>query len=340
MQGIDISSHQEALDVADVDVDFVIIKATGGTSYVNPVCDRHYQQAKKAGVKRGVYHYAGEGNRVNSALTEADHFVDNIDGYLGDAILALDLEASKLVGSKDPVGWAKKWLDRVHERTGIKPVIYINADVERRLDWSRVVAADYGLWLAQWPSNSTEGFGRTDPPGVEHWGIVALWQFSGHGRIPGYPNDLDLDVFLGDEAAWDAYAGTTAKPAEPDEPEKPSKPAEPAKTDPPSKPAPKPGTIYNVRPGDTLTEIAAWYGTTVAALVKLNGIKDPDVIFAGQKLRVAAPRPAPAGYITIKAGDTLTAIATRHGTTVARLAALNGIKNPDRILAGAKLRIR
>lgn len=55
-------------------------------------------------------------------------------------------------------------------------------------------------------------------------------------------------------------------------------------------------SVYIVKKGDTLTKIAKKYGTTVDALVKANGIKNPDVIKVGQKLTIpseSAPAPAP-----------------------------------------------
>ncbi|NPV53715.1 MAG: LysM peptidoglycan-binding domain-containing protein [Firmicutes bacterium] len=43
---------------------------------------------------------------------------------------------------------------------------------------------------------------------------------------------------------------------------------------------------YTVQPGDTLWKIAMQFGTTVDALTRLNGIKNPDLIYPGQVLRV------------------------------------------------------
>lgn len=54
-------------------------------------------------------------------------------------------------------------------------------------------------------------------------------------------------------------------------------------------PAPSPSpsvTTYTIQPGDTLSGIAAQYGTSVSSLVALNGIANPDVIYAGQTIRV------------------------------------------------------
>ena len=51
--------------------------------------------------------------------------------------------------------------------------------------------------------------------------------------------------------------------------------------------APAPSvTTYTIQPGDTLSGIAAKYGTSVSSLVALNGIANPDVIYAGQTIRV------------------------------------------------------
>jgi LysM repeat protein len=60
----------------------------------------------------------------------------------------------------------------------------------------------------------------------------------------------------------------------------PATPAPPP-TPPPATPAPR---TYQVQPGDTLSGIAARFGTTVQELVELNGIADPSLIFPGQVL--------------------------------------------------------
>ena len=80
LNGIDISGYQANIDLSKVAADFVIVKATEGISYVSPVCDHQYQQAKKLGKLLGVYHYAHP--EYNSAISEVDFFVKNIKGYL------------------------------------------------------------------------------------------------------------------------------------------------------------------------------------------------------------------------------------------------------------------
>jgi len=99
---------------------------------------------------------------------------------------------------------------------------------------------------------------------------------------------------------------------------------------------------YRVEPGDTLSEIAARFGTTVAAIVKANNLANANVIYAGQWLDIprggSTPTPAPSRTYTVKSGDTLSGIAQKLGTTVGNLTALNGITNPNRIYPGQTLR--
>lgn len=101
---------------------------------------------------------------------------------------------------------------------------------------------------------------------------------------------------------------------------------------------------YVVRPGDTLQRIATLYNTSVSLIVQRNNIADPNRIEPGQVLLIprggAIVAPPPATQIhTVRRGDTLRVIAARYNTTVAAIASLNNIANPDRIEVGQVLRI-
>jgi LysM repeat protein len=83
--------------------------------------------------------------------------------------------------------------------------------------------------------------------------------------------------------------GGTAAPTTPSG--SPAEPTRDAETTPPpdgasSAPAASGATTYTVRAGDTLSGIAAEFGTTVAALVERNGIEDPSRIAIGQELEL------------------------------------------------------
>lgn len=101
---------------------------------------------------------------------------------------------------------------------------------------------------------------------------------------------------------------------------------------------------HNVQEGDTLSDLAVQYGTSVDALVALNNLSNPDLIVVNDELLI---RPVEDGETvedvtghsikqthTVIDGDTLTAIAESLGVTVEELAAANGMVNPDLIVTG------
>lgn len=96
-------------------------------------------------------------------------------------------------------------------------------------------------------------------------------------------------------------------------------------------------TYYTVRTGDTLSEIAEMYGTTVEKLAKWNDIADVNVIQAGRKLIVAKSGSPQETYYTVKAGDTLSEIAEMYGTSIEQLAKWNRIADVNIIQIGRKL---
>ncbi len=99
-------------------------------------------------------------------------------------------------------------------------------------------------------------------------------------------------------------------------------------------------STYTVRAGDTLSSIASKFGTSYQALASLNGISNPNLIYVGQVLRVNGSASASSVYYTVRAGDNLSAIASRYGTSYQSIAALNGLSNPNLIYAGQTLKIK
>lgn len=132
LNGIDISNWQNGINLEKVPADFVIMKATQGKWYVSPDCDRQYQQAKRAGRCLGVYHYA-EGGAVQE---EADFFLKHIQGYIGEAMLCLDWEGQdnpEFDTGKDRV-WIRQWCDYIYQKTGVKPVVYLQASARKHAE--------------------------------------------------------------------------------------------------------------------------------------------------------------------------------------------------------------
>jgi LysM repeat protein len=117
----------------------------------------------------------------------------------------------------------------------------------------------------------------------------------------------------------------------------------------PGAPAPAPvaesGT-YTVQSGDTLSGIAAKFGTSYQNLQAINGISNPNLIFPGQVLRVgggsapaAVPAPANGQTYVVAKGDTLSGIGSKFGVDYHTIAAINGIADPNKIYPGQVLRI-
>ena len=201
LKGIDISNWQKDIASFGDDVDFVIVKATEGKSYVDPACNKLYQLAKRCGKLLGVYHFARPDN--NDAVTEAEFFVKNINGYLNEAILVLDFERNMY-----NVSWAKAFLDRVKELTGIKPLLYISRSPVNQYDYSSIANADYGLWVADYGKNNGQ---ENVFPAVKYWKNVAIWQYTSNGKIKGYNGNIDKNNFYGDEKMWQKYANATTQ---------------------------------------------------------------------------------------------------------------------------------
>ncbi|MFS0973469.1 GH25 family lysozyme [Enterococcus avium] len=212
LNGIDIASWQKGINVGanGIAADFVIIKATGGTGYVNPDCDRAFQQAIKSGKKVAVYHYAHELGFQGTAQQEADFFLKNVQGYIGKAILILDWESD----NKGDVAWAKAWLDRVQSKTGVKPLFYTYTGVLNSYNFISIANADYGLWVANYGSDAPQGYSKPNPPYSPYWKSTAMYQYTSNGRLTGWNGRLDLNVFYGSREDWDRYVNPNAKQPE------------------------------------------------------------------------------------------------------------------------------
>jgi LysM repeat protein len=107
-------------------------------------------------------------------------------------------------------------------------------------------------------------------------------------------------------------------------------------------PGSSPSTVYIVQRGDTLYSIARRFGTTYQEIAAANGLRDPRLIYVGQRLVIpGATSPGPMPPIqtihTVRRGDTLWSIALRYGTTPWAIAAANGLRNPNLIYAGQQL---
>lgn len=317
MNGIDISSWQRDINLSAIKADFVIVKATEGIGYVDKSCDMLFQKALSLGKKLGFYHFARP-TANNDPIREADFFYENCKGYFGKAIPILDWEAE----NKQNVAYAKAWLDRVYQRSGVKPVIYMSESVVNSYDWSSVANADYGLWVAKYRDNNPDyNYNMANAgtrPRVKWWKFYCMWQWTSTGRLDGYGHNLDCNVFYGDDATWDKYVGKSTSTAKPQ-----------------TKPTPKTTS--------QLAEevIAGQWGNGEDRKKRLTTAGyDYNAVQNAVNQKMAAKNKPASVYYTVKRGDTLSAIASKYGTTYTYLARINGIADPNKIYPGQKIMVK
>lgn len=307
--GIDVSAFQGDIDFDSVKaggIEFVYIKASEGTTLVDPKFEDNYAGAKDADLLIGVYHFVRAQN-VSEAQAEARFFAENISGKEIDGKLAMDFEVFTGLTNEQVNEISVAFIDELINLTGKEVVIY--SDASNATDVFDESLTEYSLWVAE--------YGVEEPSDAVIWDTWAGWQYSDAGQVSGISGNVDLDYFTDEMLMSDRS--------------------------PIPEPEPEPGdtvTItYTVKSGDTLSAIARRYGTTVAAIVAENNISNPNLIYVGQVLRITIDEVPTTFEYTIKRGDTLSEIAARYGTTVARLVSLNNISNPDLIYAGETLRI-
>lgn len=210
LNGFDVASYQAGMNVGEVAGDFVLVKATEGINYTNPEFNGHVKQTLSAGKKLGVYHFIRNDSDIKQ---QADYFLTVVKPYIGKAMLVLDFESTtgSTIQNQAGVGLAKQWLDYVYQKTGVRPVLYTGISCENSLDWSSVVKANYGLWIAQYNNyNVVNGYQPRDLYGsLKHWKTAVMFQYTSTGQLPGWNGALDFDVFYGDKTAWDKYAKAT-----------------------------------------------------------------------------------------------------------------------------------
>lgn len=101
------------------------------------------------------------------------------------------------------------------------------------------------------------------------------------------------------------------------------------------------GTIYTIRPGDSLFSLAQRFNTSVQAILNANPGIDPANLQIGQQICIPVaptPGPCPGGFLyTIRAGDTFFSIARRFGISVDALAAANPGVDPNRLQIGQQI---
>jgi GH25 family lysozyme M1 (1,4-beta-N-acetylmuramidase) len=211
--GNDISRWQGDVnyDVFKDNTQFVLIKSSEGNGYTDPKFIRNQAESRRVGLPLGYYHFARP-DLGNTPEAEADYFLKVIGSPVEGEVYVLDYEPASNPG--DAVAWCKKFLDRVLEKTGTKPLIYLNQSQVKSFDWQPVIDAGFGLWIAAYtydPNKNDVEIGK--------WPFAAIQQWTNKQQVPGVSGNVDGNVFFGDIQTFKKYGYKKAENTPPQESE-------------------------------------------------------------------------------------------------------------------------
>ncbi len=319
-EGIDVSDWQGYIDynqVKNSGIDIVYIKASQGSNIKDPYFDINYENAKANGLRVGFYHFLTATN-IEEAERQARFFSSIISGKQSDCKLAMDYEQFNGVGREQINQIAMAFMQKVRELTKKQVIIYSDLYNSERT-FSPELASQGELWLAYY------GDYRNLQNVNASWNTFIGVQYTDRGVVPGIRGNVDRDLFS-EEIFLD------------DNSEIPS-------NENPNGNYNTETIYYTVQRGDTLWAIARRYGTTIQEIAQINGIRNVNLIYPGEVLRIHTNSNIPGNesnatgktFYTVRRGDTLWGIARRYGTTVQNLVSWNNIQNPNLIFPGQRL---
>ena len=377
-EGIDVSNWQGHIDYAQVKesgIEVVYIKASQGTNIKDAYFEINYENAKANGLKVGFYHFLTATN-TGEAEQEARFFASVISGKTPDCKLVMDYEVFGGVSIEESNEIAKVFLETTKRLTNKDIIIYSDLS-NSKSRFSSELAQNYELWLAYYSGeerlrgietrwNNYIGLQYSDRGRINGIsGAVDLDRFSEEifldetSEVPVTENPtvtsntetITYTVQRGDTlwAIARRYGTTSEEIAEINNISNPnliySGQQLKIPTNSTTEGEETRGTgdiIYTVQRGDTLSRIAREYNVTIAHIVELNDITNPNLIYPGEKLRITEsdvtnlnpiPKNTYSTYTVIR-GDTLSRIARRFDVSVNYLVTANNIQNPNLIFPG------
>lgn len=326
---IDISHHQDPnkinYDELAKQVKFVIIRTQYGSRTIDRHYKTHHREFQKRGIPTAAYAWV-RGININDMEVEATDFYNRTKEF-NPTFWFLDVEEKSMGDMRAGI---KAYQKKLRELGAKKVGVYIGHHLYKSFN---IDTNDFdAVWIPH--------YGRNDgTPNSKPLYPCDLHQYTDKGRLRGYSGYLDLNRIISDKSLsyFTGEGNVSGKTTTKKTSTKSSS----------SKKASTKTTTYTVKKGDTLSHIAKRFGTTVNNLVKLNNIKNPNLIYPGQKLRISesasskSTSSSKAQYYTVKKGDTLSHIAARYKTSVSNLVKLNpSIKNPNLIYPGQRIRVK
>lgn len=315
MKVIDVSHWQGVIDFNKVKasgIEGVIIKAGGSDAgfYTDSQFENNYAKAMYAGLYVGAYYFVGAKYlSAEDGKADAIRFMNIIKGKKFSLPVYIDVEA-QAAGQKEKVTDAIIGFCEEMEKNNYYAGVYASdiSGFKDRIDLNRI-QDKYTLWVARYGSK---------PVYVTYY---AIWQYSSTGQVSGINGNVDMNECYQDfpsiiiNGGFNNYSGQTT-PVKPT-PTIPTKSIDELakevidgkwgngedrkkrlteagydynavqnRVNELFKTTEQPKEYYTIQSGDTLSEIAAKYNTTVSQLCSWNNISNPNKIYAGNKIRV------------------------------------------------------
>jgi len=322
---VDLSHHQKPSDINydkfAKQLDFVIIRTQYGSKTIDKYYKTHHAELRKRGVPTAAYAWV-RGVSIEDMRKEAEYFYKRTLDAVEPTFWFLDVEEESM---KDMRAGVKAYVKKLRALGAKKVGVYIAHHLYKKFNLDM---SDFDtIWIPRYGTNNGKPQTKPDFP-------CDIWQYTSVGRLDGYNGDLDLNMIISDKKLEYFTEGTKSAA--------PVKKVNSAKSS--TKETTSSVSVYTVKKGDTLSEIAQKYKTTVSELAKINKIKNPNLIFVGQKLKVPGKPKAntttAARYHIVKKGDTVSELAAKYGSTIAQIKSWNKLKDVNKIYVGQKLRVK
>lgn len=178
-KGMDLSHYDPQVDwnkAKASGIDFVYIKSTQGTSFVDPMGQTHGINAKLVGIKIGYYHFA---DVTQPAASQAIFFLNQLKRLPEyDLLPVLDIETNKADLTPAQI---ETWIDVFYNELKDQNVKMMLHSYTPFLDQYLPITHNFGgipLWIAQYRNVQT--------PQLPHgWTTASVWQYSNQGHVDG-----------------------------------------------------------------------------------------------------------------------------------------------------------
>lgn len=206
--GIDVSGHNGEINWSKVKasgISFAFIRCGGrgwgeaGNCYEDTLFSTNIKNAKAAGIKVGVYFFS-QAKTAYEALEEASLTLAKLNGMSLDLPVVMDWETETYyrtwkLGAEDLKNCITAYCSTIAQN-GYTPMVYLDgSNINRLGSYFGEVFSKYKLWYAYpyavYADGSWYKTGDTVPPRSYSY---AYWQYSWHGKVPGIPREVDLDL--------------------------------------------------------------------------------------------------------------------------------------------------